>query len=139
MKRLLELRQQKATLTEQMRSLLTKAETEKRSLTDDEAKSFDELRHQSESLNIEIARYEAMAEEERSQAGIAVSGDNTVSNDELRHYILTGETRALSTGVPADGGYTVIPELNKQIMQQLTDDSVMRKICTVKTTHSNEY
>ncbi|HEI8911371.1 TPA: phage major capsid protein [Proteus mirabilis] len=139
MKRLLELRQQKATLTEQMRSLLTKAETEKRSLTDDEAKSFDELRHQSESLNIEIARYEAMAEEERSQAGIAVSGDNTVSNDELRHYILTGETRALSTGVPADGGYTVIPELNKQIMQQLTDDSVMRKICTIKTTHSNEY
>lgn len=139
MKRLLELRQQKATLTEQMRSLLTKAETEKRSLTDDEAKSFDELRHQSESLNIEIARYEAIAEEERSQAGTTVSGDNTVSNDELRHYVLTGETRALSTGVPADGGYTVIPELNKQIMQQLTDDSVMRKICTIKTTHSNEY
>lgn len=139
MKRLLELRQQKATLTEQMRSLLTKAETEKRSLTDDEAKSFDELRHQSESLNTEIARYEAMAEEERSQTGKHVLGDNTVSNDELRHYVLTGETRTLSTGVPADGGYTVIPELNKQIMQQLTDDSVMRKICTIKTTHSNEY
>ncbi|EEI46694.1 MULTISPECIES: phage major capsid protein [Proteus] len=139
MKRLLELRQQKATLTEQMRSLLTKAETEKRSLSDDEAKSFDELRHQSESLNTEIARYEAMAEEERSQTGKHVLGDNTVSNDELRHYVLTGETRTLSTGVPADGGYTVIPELNKQIMQQLTDDSVMRKICTIKTTHSNEY
>ncbi|EPY0567603.1 phage major capsid protein [Proteus mirabilis] len=139
MKRLLELRQQKATLTEQMRSLLTKAETEKRSLTEDEAKSFDELRHQSESLNIEIARYEVMAEEERSQTGKQVLGDKAISNDELRHYILTGETRALSTGVPADGGYTVIPELNKQIMQQLTDDSVMRKICTIKTTHSNEY
>ena len=115
MKRLLELRQQKATLTEQMRSLLTKAENEKRSLTDGEAKSFDELRHQSESLNTEIARYEAMAEEERSQAGKQVLGDKAISNDELRHYILTGETRALSTGVPADGGYTVIPELNKQI------------------------
>ncbi|EOI1480845.1 phage major capsid protein [Proteus mirabilis] len=139
MKRLLELRQQKATLTEQMRSLLTKAETEKRSLTEDEAKSFDELRHQSESLNIEIARYEVMAEEERSQTGKQVLGDKAISNDELRHYILTSETRALSTGVPADGGYTVIPELNKQIMQQLTDDSVMRKICTIKTTHSNEY
>lgn len=139
MKRLLELRQQKATLTEQMRSLLTKAETEKRSLTEDEAKSFDELRHQSESLNIEIARYEVMAEEERSQTGKQVLGDKAISNDKLRHYILTGETRALSTGVPADGGYTVIPELNKQIMQQLTDDSVMRKICTIKTTHSNEY
>lgn len=139
MKKLLELRQQKATLTEQMRSLLTKAETEKRSLTEDEAKNFDELRSQSESLNTEIARYEAIAEEERSQTGKLVLGDKAVSNDELRHYILTGETRTLSTGVPADGGYTVIPELNKQIMQQLTDDSVMRKICTIKTTHSNEY
>ena len=139
MKKLLELRQQKATLTEQMRSLLTKAETEKRSLTDDEAKSFDELRSQSGSLNTEIARYEAIAEEERTQTGKHVLGDKAVSNDELRHYILTGETRTLSTGVPADGGFTVIPELNKQIMQQLADDSVMRKICTVKTTHSNEY
>ncbi|MBC8943976.1 capsid protein [Xenorhabdus indica] len=39
----------------------------------------------------------------------------------------------------ADGGYTVIPELNKQIMQQLADESVMRRICTIKTTRRNEY
>lgn len=58
--------------------------------------------------------------------------ENGVSNDELRTYILTGEARSLSTGIPEDGGYTVIPELNKQIMQQLNDESVMRKICTVK-------
>ncbi len=99
MKKLLELRQQKSDLTIQMRSLLTKAEDEKRSLNADEAKQF----------------------------------------DELRSYILTDETRSLSTGVPADGGYTVIPELNKQIMQQLADESVMRRICTIKTTRSNEY
>ncbi|MBE8614920.1 phage major capsid protein, partial [Morganella morganii] len=41
--------------------------------------------------------------------------------------------------VPADGGYTVIPELDKQIMRQLTDESVMRQICTVKTIRSNEF
>ncbi|WP_194857182.1 phage major capsid protein [Morganella morganii] len=139
MKKLLELRQQKAALTEQMRSLLNKAETESRSLTTDEAKNFDELRNQSESLNAEIARYEALADEERSQAGKPASNDKKPGNDELRSYILTGETRALSTGVPADGGYTVIPELDKQIMQQLTDESVMRQICTVKTIHSNEF
>ncbi|KLU15852.1 hypothetical protein AFK69_06395 [Xenorhabdus sp. GDc328] len=69
MKKLLELRQQKAELTTQMCSLLIKAEDEKRSLSTDEAKQF----------------------------------------DELRSYILTGETRSLSTGVPADGGYTVTP------------------------------
>ncbi|EPI4694251.1 phage major capsid protein [Morganella morganii] len=139
MKKLLELRQQKAALTEQMRSLLNKAETESRSLTTDEAKNFDELRNQSESLNAEIARYEALADEERSLTGKPADDNKKPGNDELRSYILTGETRALSTGVPADGGYTVIPELDKQIMQQLTDESVMRQICTVKTIHSNEF
>ncbi|OTA15630.1 phage capsid protein [Xenorhabdus beddingii] len=139
MKKLLELRQQKADLTQQMRSLLTKAETAKRSLTEDEAKQFDELRSQSDALNTEIARYEALSDEERSQAGKTQPTSDTLSNDELRHYLLTGETRALSTGVPSDGGYTVIPELHKQIMQQLADESVMRRICTIKTTRSNEY
>ncbi|MEQ2027795.1 phage major capsid protein [Xenorhabdus szentirmaii] len=138
MKKLLELRQQKTTLTEQMGSLLTKAEDEKRSLNTNEAKQFDELRNQSDALNTEIARYEALADEERSQARSQPTSKK-LSNDELRHYVLTGETRSLSTSVPSDGGYTVIPELNKQIMQQLTDESVMRRICTVKTTRSNEY
>ncbi|QBY43663.1 phage major capsid protein [Arsenophonus nasoniae] len=137
MKRLLELRQQKADLTAQMRSMLTLAETEKRTLTEDEAKNFDALRHQSETLNTEIARYESLADEERTLAAKPVQKEQ--GNDALRHYVLTGETRGLSTGVPADGGYTVIPELNKQIMQRLSDESVMRKICTIKTTHSNEY
>ncbi|CDM89665.1 putative major capsid protein (fragment) [Xenorhabdus bovienii] len=68
MKKLLELRQQKATFTDQMRSLLTKAEDEKRSLNTDEAKQFDELRNQSDALNAEIARYEALSDEERNQA-----------------------------------------------------------------------
>ncbi|MDE9553383.1 phage major capsid protein, partial [Xenorhabdus bovienii] len=139
MKKLLELRQQKADLTQQMRSLLTKAGDEKRSLTNDEAKQFDELRSQSDSLNAEIARYETLADDERSQAGKIQPARDNLSNDELRHYILTGETHTLSTGVPSDGGYTVIPELNKQIMQQLADESIMRQICTIKTTRSNEY
>ncbi|CDH18336.1 putative capsid protein of prophage CP-933C (major head protein) [Xenorhabdus bovienii str. kraussei Quebec] len=138
MKKLLKLRQQKTILTEQMRSLLTKAETEKRSLTEDEEKQFDELRSQSDALNTEITRYESLADEERSQARNQPASEK-LSNDELRHYVLTGEARSLSTGVPSEGGYTVIPELNKQIIQQLTDESVMRRICTVKTTRSNEY
>ncbi|MDE9442291.1 phage major capsid protein [Xenorhabdus bovienii] len=138
MKKLIELRQQKSDLTYQMRSLLTQAENEKRSLNTNEAKQFDELRNQSDALNTEIARYEALADEERSQARTQPTSKK-LSNDELHHYVLTGETRSLSTGVPSEGGYTVIPELNKQIMQQLTDESVMRRICTVKNTRSNEY
>lgn len=69
MKKLLELHQHKTDLTQQMRSLLTKAEDEKRSLTAEEAKQFDELRSQSDTLNTEIARNEALFDEERSQAG----------------------------------------------------------------------
>ncbi|WP_086956846.1 phage major capsid protein, partial [Xenorhabdus innexi] len=138
MKKLLELRQQKSDLTQQMRSLLTKAENEKRSLTSDEAKQFNKIRSQSDTLNTEIARYESLADEERSQVKNQPTSKK-LSNDELRHYVLTGETRSLSTSVPSEGGYTVIPELNKQIMQQLTDEPVMRRICTVKTTRSNEY
>lgn len=140
MKKLIKLRQKKTELTEQMRSLLVKADEEKRSLNDDEAKNFDELRSQVESLSTDIARYELLADEERNQVTPPEGTSNhKVTNEELRTYILTGEARALSTAVGADGGYTVIPELDKEIMRQLSDESVMRQICTVKTTKTNEY
>lgn len=98
MKKLLELRQQKTTLKTQMRSLLEKAETEKRNLNDEEGKQFDELRTQAESLDVEISRLEAVADDERSQPGKPADG-KTISNDELRHYITTGDMRSLSTTV----------------------------------------
>ncbi|MCV5901432.1 phage major capsid protein, partial [Escherichia coli] len=50
MKKLLELRQQKAALKTQMRSMLEKADSEKRSLNDEEGKQFDELRAQADAL-----------------------------------------------------------------------------------------
>ena len=138
MKKLLELRQEKTTLKTHMRTLLEKADSEKRSLTDEEGKQFDELRAKADSLDIEITRLEAVADDERSLPGLPAN-DKTVTNDELRTYILTGETRALSTATGADGGYTVIPELDREIMRQLQDNSVMRSIATVKTTKTNEY
>lgn len=142
MKKLLELRQKKTELTAQMRSILTKSEEENRSLTDEESKQFDAIKTQAESLNTEIQRFEDLADAERKQAEKTPedkSNRSKVTNDELRTYIMTGDARSLSTGVPADGGYTVIPDLDKQIMRQLSDDSEMRQICTVKTTSSNEF
>ncbi|OMQ23859.1 phage major capsid protein [Serratia oryzae] len=141
MKKLIELRQKKAELATQMRSLLTKAEEEKRSLNPDEAKQFDELRTQADTLQADIVRYESLADEERAQGGNAkpAKDGKTLSNEELRHYIMTGETRMLSTTVNESGGYSVIPELDTEIMRMLADESVMRQICTVKTTKSNEY
>lgn len=141
MKKLLELRQKKADLTSQMRSMLDKSEQEKRSLSEDEAKQFDAIKTQVDSLNAEIKRFEDLADQERQAPGQPPSQDERSKNTnaELRSYILTGETRALSTATGADGGYTVIPELDTEVMRQLQDDSVMRQLATVKTTKTNEY
>lgn len=138
MKKMFELRQQKTALKNEMRSMITTADGEKRSLTDDEGKKFDELRAQADALEIEISRLEAVQEEERHLPGTSTTG-KSITNDELRNYILTGDTRSLSTLVPESGGYTVIPELDKEIMRQLQDDSVMRSVATVRTTKTNEY
>lgn len=139
MKKLIELRQLKATKVAEMRSMLDKAEQENRSMTPEEKTQFDTIKADVEQLNTDIANYETLANEERSLADKGKPVDKKLTNEELRNYIRTGESRSLSTGVPADGGYTVIPELDKEIMRQLSDESEMRAICTVKKIGSNEY
>lgn len=139
MKKLIELRQLKATKVAEMRSMLDKAEQEKRSMTPEEKTQFDTIKAKVEELNTEISNYETLANEERSLADKSKPVDKKLTNEELRNYIRTGEARSLSTAVPADGGYTVIPELDKEIMRQLSDESEMRAICTVKKIGSNEY
>ncbi|MEW5237339.1 phage major capsid protein, partial [Citrobacter portucalensis] len=53
MKKLLELRQQKAEIKTQLRNLLEKADREKRNLTDEEGTQFDELRTRAGTLDTE--------------------------------------------------------------------------------------
>ncbi|MDO9892724.1 phage major capsid protein [Glaesserella parasuis] len=133
-KKLLELRQQKAQIETEMRSILEKADSEKRSTTEAEGSKFDELRSQADGLAKEIARYEVITDEQRNQAGQQVENSKmTVGNDELRHWIKTGELRSLATNTNggADGGYSVIPQLDKDVMKRLADDSVMRQIANV--------
>lgn len=139
MKKLIELRQLKASKVSEMRSILDKAEQEKRSMTPEEKTQFDTIKAKVEELNTEISNYETLANEERSLADKSKPVDKKLTNEELRNYIRTGEARSLSTAVPTDGGYTVIPELDKEIMRQLSDESEMRAICTVKKIGSNEY
>lgn len=142
-KKLLELRQQKATIEAEMRSILVKADEEKRSTNEAEGAKFDELRSQADGLAKEIARYEAITDEQRNQQGQNVENAKVnVGNEELRHWIKTGELRSLATNTNsgADGGYSVIPQLDKQVMTRLTDDSVMRQIANVvKLTEGKEW
>ncbi|WP_386692718.1 hypothetical protein O1Q79_00399 [Lonepinella sp. MS14434] len=133
-KKLLELRQQKAKAVEDMRNILSKADAENRSLNETESADFDKLKGSVKQLSDEISRYESVTDEERNQAGkpVETSSKAQFGNDELRHYIKTGELRStLSTTANDDGGYTVIPQLDKQVMSRLTDDSIMRQICNV--------
>ncbi|KMK50569.1 hypothetical protein RO21_11155 [[Actinobacillus] muris] len=58
-----------------MRAILTKADEEKPSTTEAEGAKFDELRSQADGLAKEIARYEAITEEERHNT--QHQGDNT--------------------------------------------------------------
>lgn len=141
MKKLLELRQKKSALKVQMKAMLESAEKENRSLNDDEGKKFDELRSQATSLDTDIERLEAVANEERSQSDhSSKNNDRTKAlNTELRQYLKTGENRSLTTQQDMDGGYTVIPELDTQVMRLLQDESVMRQISNVVTSRSNEY
>ena len=134
-KKLIELRQQKAEKVAAMRAMLDKAEQENRSLNDAENVDFEKLKDLVKQLSDEIARYESVADEERSLNANAVPVENRsvkqFSNDELRHYIKTGELRNLTTTSGEDGGYSVIPQLDKDVMKRLTDDSVMRQLCNV--------
>lgn len=71
MPRIIELRQQKTAIKNQMRDMLENAEKENRSLNDAEGAKFDELRAKAESLDKDISRLEAIADEERSKPGKA--------------------------------------------------------------------
>ena len=134
-KKLLELRQQKAGKVAEMRAMLEKAEKENRSLNEAEPADFEKLKDLIKQMSDEISKYETVADEERSLEGQAHSVEQRStkqhSNDELRHYVKTGELRNLTTTNGEDGGYSVIPQLDKEVMKRLTDDSVMRQLCNV--------
>ncbi len=107
-----------------MRNLLEKADSEKRSLTDEEGTQFDELRIRAGTLDTEISRYEAIASEERNQPGHPVN-ENGVSNDELRTYILTGKPAAC---LPAFRRTVAIP-LFLNLTNRLCSSLTMSPLC----------
>ena len=129
LKKLIELRQQKAEKVAEMRAMLDKAEKENRSLDETESVDFDKLKDLVKQLSDEISKYETVADEERNlgaqSKSLETRSTKQFSNDELRHYIKTGELRNLTTASGEDGGYSVIPQLDKEVMKRLTDDSVM--------------
>lgn len=129
MKKLLELRQQKAALKTQMRSMLDKADTEKRSLNEEEGKKFDELRAQADALEVEITRLEAVADDQRNLPGTSVEGE-PVSNDELRHYIMTGDIRCTAKQwktLPAADSALLTARAARAVIRRLAQRPTLKK------------
>jgi HK97 family phage major capsid protein len=141
MKKLLELRTNKAELHKQMKAIVTSAESEKRSLTKNESTKFEELQKQITDLNQTIECEEVLADNERSliTGEMPESKINMPSNAELRAFVQTGDQRSLSSGVNADGGHTVIPAIDKEITKVLKETSVFRQNATVKAISTEKY
>jgi len=141
MKRLLELRNQKSELHTQMKEMVETAETQKRSLTKDESTKFEALQTEIQDINGQITRAEVIADQERSiiTGQTPESKAKAPNNAELRTFVMTGESRSLSAGVAADGGYTVVPALDSTIYSLLRDNSVFRQNAMVQTISTQKY
>lgn len=141
MKKLLELRNTKRELHAQMKQIVDNAETEKRSLSADESEKFKALQAQIEETNQAIECAEVLADQERSLIGDKPEArtNEMPTNEELRSFVLNGEMRTASVAVNADGGYTVVPELDRQIYSLLRENSVFRQNAMVQTIGSKTY
>lgn len=141
MKNLLELQNKKAELCTQLKTILETADKENRSLTKPETTNFDTLKKQANDLNNHIERAEFLANEERSLIGASalISKDDAPSNEELRTFVMTGDQRSLSAGVNADGGFTVIPSIDKNIYTILKENSVFRQNASTQTISTQQW
>lgn len=141
MKKLLDLQNQKAQLTAALKEILTKADKENRSLSSEESTKFDSTKSQITELNTNIERAQFLVNEERSQISDSTSISDTgiPTNEELRTFVMTGDQRSLSAGVNADGGYTVIPSIDKTIYKTLKDNSVFRQNASTETISTQKW
>jgi HK97 family phage major capsid protein len=134
MKKLIELRQKKAELIANSRSILNIAETEKRSLSTEDNTKLKGINADIEAINQQITHEESVSDHERSLiSGGQPEQTNAPSNEELRAFVQSGDARSLSAGVKADGGYTVIPTVDSQKHVLLKERSVFRQNATVKS------
>lgn len=147
--KLKELREKRAKLVEDMRGILTLAETEKRAATDEETAKHEELFGKTEELRKAIVSEERQVELDREIAvtadaeARAKAGAKPDKTDELRmsgfRSWLTGvggegiaEFRALSAGTDTEGGYLVTPQtFIAQLIKAVDNEVFIRRRATI--------
>lgn len=151
-----ELREKRLKLINEAREILDKAEEENRGLTAEEEQKYDKLMADVDALAKDIERIERMEELEKEMRAsdkkpFKPQIDNRNSNPieaeyrdvfwkVIRHSINSldpNELRSLKVGTNADGGYLVPTEFEKQIIQALEEQNVMRRLAKVITTSSD--
>lgn len=142
-----------------MQKLLDAAKGEERSLTGDEATSYDSLEKEYDSISADIKRTEKQIEREReldeSQrrfVGGGNPGDNDVDDEQKQREAYAGafvrmlknkatsedigvlDSRAVNTGTDTQGGYLVPEEWTESIWEKLVDESDIRSDITIMQT-----
>ena len=159
-----ELKQQRAALLKQAREILDKAEQENRDLTAEESQEFDRITAEADAIGKRIEREERLASfpamddmpepvaGRRGQPGAGPSEarmTNPRGTEEYRNaffgYVRLGrsgigpeEVRVLQVGVDADGGYLVPDEFQRELVEALEEQNVMRQLARVIQTGSGD-
>lgn len=151
-----ELREKRMNLISQAREILDNAEKENRGLTAEEEQRYDKLMADVDALAKDIERLERMeqletemrtSDKEPFKPQIDNRNNNPIEAEYrdvfwkvIRHSINAlepNELRSLKVGTNADGGYLVPTEFEKQIIQALEEQNVMRRLAKVISTSSD--
>ncbi len=136
-----DLLQERTRLIEESRALYDVAESEDRDLTDEEKANDDARQTKINELKDRADRLERQQKREREAAAAPQpqSREPDVEPEtrevdeserqmaEFRHYLKTGETRALSADLDAEGGYTVPEVFSAQLIQAVDDQVFVRQ------------
>lgn len=121
-------------------------------LEKDEARS--ELEEKTDRINDELGRLSAAVDELAKKANRpgapGAEGDETLQAEHKSawlRWVRKGddagladiERKAMNVGTPADGGYAVPIQQDRDIMRLLTDLSPMRQVCRVMTVGTEDY
>lgn len=147
-----ELREQRHKLIVDARSLLEKAETEKRNLTQEESAQYDKMYADASDLKVRAERIETLEKEEKESLevkGVTFAGEKKKEeakkdNEELRKVafnkflrggersLSSDEVRSLQMDVNDKGGYLVAPqEFINTILKKVDDNLFLRTLGTV--------
>lgn len=160
----IELREKRANLIEQAREVWNRQENESRELTQEERNHYDKLMKEVDSLKERIDEEERL---ENLEAGLEKSvnepvarsqqvGETPEDNEEEKYRnafwkaVRYGKSelesderklinqRSLNIGTDAEGGYTVPDEFERQLIDTLADEVVMRSLATVRQSGSGD-